>query len=147
MLVNHYHLKPCKSGAHTVGQNFGLVSGAEADVVEDEQDGGFSAGVFGLSQFHQQFQSSSEPEDHLLSVFSKRHVQQQPEPERQRLHSWSTASTTGFRHGERQEVLQEVTLGEIEKKFFVNTSLCEFLYETSKWICFSYKVAFPHLHV
>jgi len=92
--------------------------------VENEQDGGFRAGVFGLGQSDQQLQSPSEPEDHLLSVLPERHIQQQLEPEEQRLRRRTAASTTCLRHGERQEVLQEVTLGENSRKGgFVNTSL------------------------
>lgn len=116
MLVDHLHLKPCKPSAHTIGQDFGLVSRAEADVVENEQDGGFCAGVFGQGQFDQQLQSPSEPEDHLLSVLPERHVQQQPEPQGQRIRCRNAASTTCLRHGERQELLQEVTLGKIARK-------------------------------
>lgn len=84
--------------------------------MKNEQDGGFSAGVFGLGQFDKQLQSPSKPEDHLLSVIPERHVQQQPEPQGQRIRCQNAASTTCLRHGERQELLQKVTLGKIARK-------------------------------
>lgn len=69
-----------------------------------------------MGQFDQQLQSSSQPEDHLLSVLAERHVQKKLEPEGQNLSRRTTAAAACLRHGEGQEVLQEVTLEERKRE-------------------------------
>lgn len=109
------HACDVQSGLRTIGKDLGLVGGAEANVMENEERQARAAPVLELAHLRQQVQAAVEPQDHLPPILCTGHIQEQPQPENSQA---AETLTPSFRQRERQEVLQEVSLRETENITF-----------------------------